>query len=119
MCKNAQFFKQSINVIENEYTWQITLGLGIRQGTPQYSSSSQDPAWLFTYLVFRKWSSYSVMHSDGNSSCGDVVSDRFNKTNRDEDNILEQIYKSKYVCIIILTILILYNIIRKCIHTLH
>ena len=35
---------------------------------------------------------YSVMQSDGNNFYGDVVSDSFNKTSRDEDNILEQIY---------------------------
>ena len=58
------------------------------------------------------------MQSDGNSYCGYVVSDRFNKASRDEDNILEQIYKSKYVRIIIFMILILYNIIQKCILTL-
>ena len=58
------------------------------------------------------------MQSDGNSFCGDVVSDSFNKTSRDEDNILEQIYKSKYVCIINMMILILYNILRKSILTL-
>ena len=34
---------------------------------------------------------YSVMQSDGNSFCGDFVSDRFNKTSRDGDNISDQI----------------------------
>ena len=58
---------------------------------------------------------YSVMQSDGNSFCGDVVSDSFNKTSWDEDNILAQICEIKYVWIIIMMILILYNIIRKCI----
>ena len=61
---------------------------------------------------------YSVIQSDGNSLCGDVVSDSFNKTFRYKDNILDQICKSKYVRIIIMTILILYNITRKCILTL-
>ena len=56
------------------------------------------------------------MQSDGNSFCGDVVSDSFIKASRDEDNILKQIYEGKYARIIILVILILYNIIRKCIH---
>ena len=42
---------------------------------------------------------YSVMQSDANSLCGDVVSDSFNKICRNEDNILKQIYKSKYVCL--------------------
>ena len=51
------------------------------------------------------------MQSDGNSFCGDDISDRFNKTSPDEDNILDQIYKSKYVHINIMMILILYNII--------
>ena len=55
------------------------------------------------------------MQSDGNSFYGDVVSDRFTKTFWDEDNILDQIYKIKYVRIIFMMILILYNIIRKCI----
>ena len=36
---------------------------------------------------------YSVMQSDGNSFCGDVVSDSFKKASRDEDNILDQVYK--------------------------
>ena len=31
------------------------------------------------------------MQLDGNSFCGDVVSDSFNKTSWDEDNILAQI----------------------------
>ena len=37
------------------------------------------------------------IQSDGNSFCGDVVLDSFNKASRDEDNILDQKYKSKYV----------------------
>ena len=45
---------------------------------------------------------YSVMQSVGNSFCGDVVSDSFEKTSRDEDNFLDQIYKIKYVRIIIM-----------------
>ena len=57
------------------------------------------------------------MQSYGNSFCGDVVSDSLKKTLRDEDNILDQIYKSKYVRIIIMMILILYNIIRTKMHT--
>ena len=32
---------------------------------------------------------------------GDVVSKHFNQTSRDEDNILDQIYQSNYVRIII------------------
>ena len=32
------------------------------------------------------------MQSDGNSSCGDVAMDSFNKTSRDEDNISDRYY---------------------------
>ena len=35
---------------------------------------------------------YTVMQSDGNSLYGNVVSDSFNKTSRDEDNISDPIY---------------------------
>ena len=56
---------------------------------------------------------YSVMQSDENSFYGNVVSDSFNNTSRDEDNILEQIYYSKYVRTIINMILIVYKIILK------
>ena len=59
-----------------------------------------------------------MMQSDGNGFGGDVVLDSFNKTSRDGDNILDKLYKSKYVRIIIMMILILYFIIRKCILTL-
>ena len=58
------------------------------------------------------------MQSDGNSFCGDVVSDSFNKKFWDKDNFLDQIYKSNYVRNIIKMILIIYNIMRKCILTL-
>ena len=58
------------------------------------------------------------MQSGENSFYRDVVSDSFNKTSRDEDNILDQIYESKYVWSIIMMISILYNIVRKCILTL-
>ena len=47
----------------------------------------------------------SVMQSDGNSFCGDVISDSFNKKFWDKKHILDQIYKSKYVWIIIMMIL--------------
>ena len=57
------------------------------------------------------------MQSDWNSFCKDVVLENFNKKSLDKDSILDQICKSKYVCIIITIILILYNIIRKCILT--
>ena len=33
---------------------------------------------------------YSVMQSDGNNFCGDLVSDGFNMSYRDEDSISEQ-----------------------------
>ena len=58
------------------------------------------------------------MLSDGNSFCGYVVSDSFNKTYRDKYNILDQIYKMEYVRFIITIILILYKIIWKCVLTL-
>ena len=48
------------------------------------------------------------MQSGGNSSGGDVVLDSFNKVSREEDNILDQMYKRKYVHIIIMMILILF-----------
>ena len=40
---------------------------------------------------------YSVMQSDGNSFCANVVLNSFNKASRDENKISDQIYKSKYV----------------------
>ena len=51
---------------------------------------------------------YSVM-KDGNSFRGDVVSNGFNKTSWDEENILEQIQESKYLRYILIIILILYT----------
>ena len=51
------------------------------------------------------------------SFCGDVVLDSFNKVSRDEDNILDQILKFKYVRLCFVMILILYNIIQKYILT--
>ena len=45
---------------------------------------------------------YSVMQSDG--FYGDVVSDSFHKAYPDEDKILEKIYRSKYVRIVIMKI---------------
>ena len=61
--------------------------------------------------------SYSVMQSDGNSISGDVVLDSFNRAYLDEFNILDQIYNNKYVQIIFMRILVLYNIIQKCLLT--
>ena len=46
------------------------------------------------------------MQSDGNSFCGDVVLDSFNIANKDEDNILDKMFQSKYVWINIMMILI-------------
>ena len=54
---------------------------------------------LFDYL-----SLYSVMQSDGNSFWGNVVLDGFDRASRDEDNILDQIYNSKYIRIFIMMI---------------
>ena len=59
----------------------------------------------------------AVIQLDGKSFCGDFVWDSFNKASRDEDNIVDQIYKSKYIRIIIIMISILYNIIKK-MHTI-
>ena len=52
----------------------------------------------------------SVMQSDGNSFCGDVVWDSFYKASRDKENILDQKYQSKYVRNIITKISFFYNI---------
>ena len=57
------------------------------------------------------------MQSNGNSSSGYVVLDSFTKGSRDKDNILDQMYESKYVRIIIMMNLILYNITRKSLQT--
>ena len=61
------------------------------------------------------YASYAVMQSDGNGICGYVVLDSFNKASGNEDNILDQMYKSKYVRIFVMMILILFYIFRKCI----
>ena len=47
---------------------------------------------------------YSLMQSDGNSFYEVVISDSFNKTSRDKDNILNQIFKSRFVRIIFMMI---------------
>ena len=47
--------------------------------------------------------------TDGNSICEEVVLTSFNKASWDEDNILDQIYRSKYIRIIIVMILFLYS----------
>ena len=65
------------------------------------------------------FSIYSVTQSYANSFLGDVVLDSFNNLSRDEDNILEKIYKSKYLQIFIMIILDFYIIIQKYILTLN
>ena len=61
------------------------------------------------------------VQSDGNSFCGNEFLDSYNKAYREEDNILDLIYiyvyKSKYVRIFIMMILMLYKIIGKCMLT--
>ena len=69
---------------------------------------------LISFFWFSTEVFYSVMQSDCNSFCGDVVFDTFNKASRNEENILDQMYISKYLRIISYGTLILYNIIRKC-----
>ena len=49
---------------------------------------------------------YSVMQSDWNSICGDVILHSLNNASPDEDNILDKIYYSKYVRAFITMILI-------------
>ena len=51
------------------------------------------------------------MQSDGNSFCGDFFLENVYNASLDEENTIDQIYKCKYIR---LKILILYNIIRKC-----
>ena len=53
------------------------------------------------------------MQSDGSNFGGDVVSDSLKMTFREGVNILNQIYESKYVRIIIIMILVFYNIHTK------
>ena len=54
------------------------------------------------------------MQSDGNSFCKDVVLDSFDNAFREEDNTLDQIYKSRYVQTNLMTILILLRVIVPC-----
>ena len=53
------------------------------------------------------------MQSDGNSISGDVVLDSFNRAFWDEYNKLDQIYKSKYVRVIFMMILILKTLYKN------
>ena len=50
------------------------------------------------------------MQSDENIYCGDVVMDSFNKASADENTIIDQTYRCKYVWIIIMKV---YNIIKN------
>ena len=43
------------------------------------------------------WFMYSVMQSDGNSFCGDVVLDSFNIEHSDEDSILDKKYEKQII----------------------
>ena len=45
--------------------------------------------------AFDRHDKYSLMQSDGNSFCGDVVLDSFNKAYRDKDTILDQKYEKR------------------------
>ena len=58
---------------------------------------------------------YKLCNQMGMFFCGNVVLDSINKISRDEDNFLDQTYKNKCVRIIVMMILILNNILRKCI----
>ena len=49
------------------------------------------------------------MHSDWNSFCGDVVFHNVYMASRNEGDILDQIYKSKYVFIFIIDDLNFYD----------
>ena len=122
--------------------WCPKLGQGVRSYGSMSEVRVHYPILLFTCMMdsycwcstrfssshsFTVSSIYSVMQSDGNSFCGDVVLDSFNMMYRDEDNILYQIYRSKYFRIIIMMILILYNMkihtkttaIPRCCHGLY
>ena len=48
---------------------------------------------------------YSVMQSDGNRFCGDVVLDSFDMAYGHKDSILDQKYESNYLGIVIIKIL--------------
>ena len=58
---------------------------------------------MSNFIIF----AYSVMQSEWNRFCGDVVLDSFNKASWNEDNILDQTNKREYVRISFLMILIL------------
>ena len=52
---------------------------------------------MLLIYVMKPDDTYSVMQSDRNSFCGDVVSDSFNKTSWDKNSSLDQIY-TKQIC---------------------
>ena len=57
---------------------------------------------------------YSVMHSDGNNFWGEVILNSFINASGDEDSILaKHIYRSKYVRIFIMMIIIFHNMIEN------
>ena len=55
------------------------------------------PGALSSYLA-AEVNIVQFVQSDGNSFYGDVVSDSFDKTSRDEDNILDQTHTYKQMC---------------------
>ena len=72
----------------------------------------------FTSNVLQDTSAmYSVMQSDGNSFCGHVVLNSFNKACRVEDNILDQIYKRQICLDFYYADVTFLNISGKCILT--
>ena len=102
-----------LNIIIHLYASIVPYWVPNEGRIPNWSFRSFPQPLLF--LVLKKSQIfYSVMQSDGNNICGNVVFNSFNKASRDKDNTLDQVYKSKYDRIFIMMILILYNIIRKC-----
>ena len=104
--ENAAYFFENFHGIWEPNQKSVTKSTGIltsgfftRSGRRRFQSYTIDK--------------YRVMQSDRNSFGGDVVSDSFNMTFQVEDNNLDQMHESKYVRIISVMILILYNIIWK------
>ena len=62
--------------------------------TRVFSIFASEPLYCH-YSYMYTLSMYSVMYSDGNSFCGDVVLDSFNMASRDVDSIFKQIYTYK------------------------
>ena len=68
-------------------------GDGVRtHGPSMYTLSIHSFSILLNHFGLVDIQIYSVMQSDGNSFCGDVVLGSFNVSYRDEDSILEQMY---------------------------